>query len=347
MRLSEFNYYLPKKLIAQKPIQPRDHSHLMVLDRKKQKINHHHFFAIDKFFKRGDILVLNETKVFPARLYGKKLTGGKVEILLLRPELRKFQNPLEKNIWRIIDRSRLKTGQKIQFSKNLEAEIIKNLGPEKIIQFNQKGKKLAKLIYQLGKTPTPPYIKPKTQDLTLRKWYQTIYAQEIGSAAAPTAGFHFTKKLMEKLKKQGISFEKIILHIGRATFEPIKEKNLKNYQVPAELAIIDDKTCRNLNQAKKQGRRIIAVGTSTIRALEGFSRNGKIWPGEKFVNLFIYPGYQFQFIDALITNFHLPKSTNLVLVSALAGKKFILKAYQEAVRKKYRFYSFGDASFIF
>lgn len=346
LRLSEFDYYLPKKLIAQEPIISRDHSRLLVLDREKQKISHHYFFAIDKFLKKGDVLVLNETKVFPARLYGKKTTGGKVEIILLRPEAKNFQNPLRINLWRVIGRSRLKVGQTLIFSSNLKAEVLNDDHPEKIIKFNQSDQKLEKLIYQLGKTPTPPYLHPKIKDSVLRKSYQTVYAKNIGSAAAPTAGFHFTKELMQKLKKQGIIFEKIVLHIGRATFEPIKGENLPT-QLPSELAILDQKTSQRLNQAKKMGQRIIAVGTSTVRTLEGLAKKGKLYAAEKFIDLFIYPGYQFQFVDALITNFHLPKSSNLILVSAFAGKNFILKAYQEAVRKKYRFYTFGDAMFIY
>lgn len=346
MFLNEFDYYLPKNLIAQKPVKPRDHSRLLVLEREKQKISHHYFFDLDKFLNKGDVLVLNKTKVFPARFYGRKPTGGKVEIILLRPETKIFSHLLEKNIWYIIGRPKLKVGQKIRFSKELEGEIIKDLGKEKMIKFNQKGRKLTKLINQLGKTPLPPYIKAKIKNSFLKQKYQTVYAKEIGSAAAPTAGFHFTKRLIKKLKRQGIQFETITLHLGRATFEPIKGEKLPS-QLPSEWAKIDQKTSERLNQAKKEGRRIIAVGTSVVRTLEGFSKKGKLYSGEKFIDLFIYPGYQFQFVDALITNFHLPKSTNLILVSAFAGKELILKAYQEAIDKKYRFYSFGDAMFIF
>ncbi|MCX7778753.1 MAG: tRNA preQ1(34) S-adenosylmethionine ribosyltransferase-isomerase QueA [Patescibacteria group bacterium] len=346
MNLEDFNYSLPKNLIAQKLIYPRDHSRLMVLERKNKKIGHHYFFEIGRFLKEGDVLVLNRSKVFPARLHGRKTSGGRVEIILLRPEKKEFSQPLRENLWRVIGRPRLKVGQRLIFSSKLEAEIIKDLKPEKLIKFSQKGENLEKLIYQLGKTPTPPYIQPKIQDSVLRKQYQTVYAEEIGSAAAPTAGFHFTKKLIQKLKNQGVRFEKITLHIGRATFEPIKGEKIPD-AIPEEFAVIEKKTSQRLNQAKKEGRRIIAVGTTVVRTLEGFAKNGWLTAGKKFVDLFIYPGYQFKFIDGLITNFHLPRSTNLILVATFAGKNFLLKAYQEAVRKKYRFYTFGDAMFIF
>ncbi|MCX8015729.1 MAG: tRNA preQ1(34) S-adenosylmethionine ribosyltransferase-isomerase QueA [Patescibacteria group bacterium] len=344
MKLEEFNYYLPKEYIAQKPISPRDHSRLMVVNRKEKKISHHYFYEIEKFLQKGDVLVLNNSKVIPARLIGKKPeTGGRVEILLLRPETKKLTHYQWIKKWVVIGKPGLSEGQKIIFEKGLTAVVKKSVNYERVIEFNCHGEKLKKIIYQIGQAPTPPYIKRMSN----LKEYQTVYAKNLGSVAAPTAGFHFTPRLIKKLKAKGVVFKYITLHVGLGTFQPVKVDEIEKHKMHSEWAEIDKKTAAFLNQAKKSYKRIIAVGTTTTRALEGFAdKKGYLRFGQKFVDIFIYPGYQFKFIDALITNFHLPKSTLLMLVSAFAGKDLIFKAYQEAVKKKYRFFSFGDAMFI-
>lgn len=344
MKLEEFNYYLPKEYIAQKPISPRDHSRLMVVNRKERKISHHYFYEIEKFLQKGDILVLNNSKVIPARLIGKKPeTGGKVEILLLRPETKKLTHYQWTKKWIVIGRPGLSEGQKIIFEKDLTAVVKKSVNYERVIEFNCHGEKLKKIIYQIGQAPTPPYIKRMSN----LKEYQTVYAKNLGSVAAPTAGFHFTPRLIKKLKAKGVVFKYITLHVGLGTFQPVKVDEIEKHKMHSEWAEIDKKTAAFLNQAKKNQKRIIAVGTTTTRALEGFAdKKGHLRFGQRFVDIFIYPGYQFKFIDALITNFHLPKSTLLMLVSAFAGKDLIFKAYKEAIKKKYRFFSFGDAMFI-
>nr|MBT5942887.1 tRNA preQ1(34) S-adenosylmethionine ribosyltransferase-isomerase QueA [bacterium] len=344
MKLDDFNYNLPHKLIAQKSIKPRDHSKLMVISRKKKSIEDKRFFNILEYLNKGDVLVLNNTKVFPARLIGKrKDTGGKVEIFLL--------NSITSNKWHVlIGNKRKKVGQVISFAKDLECIIEKQVDESIwLVKFNKQGNILNKLIDDIGQVPTPPYInipEAKKKSKSLKEEYQTVYATNRGSVAAPTAGFHFTKSLINRLKKKGIKFEYVTLHVGFGTFEPIKIDNVKKHKMHSELAMIDKKTATSLNKAKKDNKRIIAVGTTTVRTLEAFSVKNKISSGSKQVTIFIYPGYKFKFVDALITNFHLPKSTLLMLVSAFSSRPFILKIYNIAVKKKYRFFSFGDAMFI-
>jgi len=344
LKLKEFDYRLPKEYIAQKPVYPRDHSKLMVVNQETGEISHYLFYQIEKFLKKGDVLVLNNTKVIPARLIGQKPeTGGKIEILLIRPQLKNLKDYRWSKRWIVIGRPGLKEGQKIIFPNGLKAEVKKVLNYERIIEFNCEAEKLKRVIYKIGQAPTPPYIKR----LSNLKEYQTSYAKHLGSVAAPTAGFHFTPRLIKKLKNKGIIFKYVTLHVGLGTFEPVKTENIEEHKIEAEWAEIDKKTAQFLNQAKKKGQKIIAVGTTTTRTLEGFSdKKNHLKSGQKFINLFIYPGYQFKFIDALITNFHLPKSTLLMLVSAFAGKELIFKAYNEAIKNHYRFFSFGDAMFI-
>lgn len=341
MKLADFDYKLPQELIAQKPISPRDHSKLMVLDKKKRSISHRHFFDLSDYLQKGDVLVLNNTKVFPARLIGnRKDTGGKVEIFLLRE--------IKKGEWEVlIGNLKNKLGQTVVFSKSLEAKIIKRVD-ESVwqVKFNKSDKAFDKILETLGQVPLPPYIKNNQAKSVLKKEYQTVFAEVKGSVAAPTAGFHFTKNLLAKLKKNGVQIEYVTLHVGLGTFQSVKESNILKHKMHSEWASVDAKTAKRLNQAKKAKQRIIAVGTTSARTLESFSKNQKIKLGHKWTNIFIYPGYKFQFIDGLITNFHLPKSTLIMLISALAGRNFILKAYQEAIKKRYRFYSFGDAMLI-
>ncbi len=270
-----------------------------------------------------------------------------MEVFLIQPNVKNLNNYKWGSEWIVIGSPKLNQGQKIVFNKGLKGEIIKVLGQERIIRFNKDGEVFKKIIFQIGQTPIPPYIKSPDKENKLQKEYQTVFAKYLGSVAAPTAGFHFTPKLLKQLQKQGIEIEYVTLHVGLGTFQPVKEENIKKHQMHSEWAMIDKATAKRLNQYKKNGQRIISVGTTACRTLESFSdKKGKLKAGAKFTDIFIYPSYKFRFIDGLITNFHLPKSTLLMLVSAFAGDKLIKKAYQEAIKKKYRFYSFGDAMLI-
>lgn len=348
MRTEEFDYYLPPEQIAQEPVVPRDHSKLLVVDRKNQIIEHKKFFyEIVDYLSSKDVLVFNDTKVVPARIRGKKIsTGGKVELLLLRPEGASFidfqQWPKR---WVAIGKPELKEGTEIEFGQGLRCRVKERKNYERVIEFNEQGEELKEHLLQIGEVPLPPYIKNPT-DLSFRN-YQTIYANKEGSVAAPTAGFHFTPELLKRIKELGVQIEYITLHIGLGTFLPVKTENIEDHQMHSEFFIIDKKTAESINKAKKEGKRIIAVGTTVVRALESSStEDGYLLPGQNWTTLFIYPGYKFKIVDSLITNFHLPRSTLLMLVCAFAGKELIFKAYQEALRRKYRFFSFGDAMFI-
>lgn len=347
MDISLFDYYLPKELIAQEPIEPRDNSRLMVLDRKHHTIDHTIFYKIIDYLNNNDVLVFNDSKVVPARLEGyKKITKGKVEILLERPlnkEAFDFTSWPAK--WYAIGKPELKIDQVIIFKNNLEAQIKEKHNYELVIEFNQDGEKLKNSLLLQGQIPLPPYIDSPTNKSFSN--YQTVYAQHEGSIAAPTAGFHFTKTLLEQLKEKGVQMEFIILHVGLGTFLPVKETKIEEHKMHSEYFVISPEVSARLNKAKFKGKRIISIGTTVTRVLETCADNNKeVKPGHGWTDLFIYPGYQFKFVDALITNFHLPKSTLLMLVAAFAGRDFIMQAYQEAVNKKYRFFSFGDAMFI-
>lgn len=361
MNLSLFNYNLPRELIAQTPKEPRDTSGLLVYDRNTGGIINDRFFNLPKYLRPDDVLVFNNTKVFPARLIMHKPTGGKIEIFLLKEvgggkwecliggKLKKIKNSVSSS--RVPSRS----GRWDLGLKNLKAIITGRVAESVwLIKFNLSEKKFCDFIEKYGETPLPPYIKTK-DSRKIRAEYQTIYAKTLGSVAAPTAGFHFTKKLLARLKKMGVAEEFVTLHVGLGTFQPVKTDQIEKHQMHAELAVLDKATCARLNLAKKQGRRIVAVGTTSARLLEAATdKNGKLKPIRKDVNIFIYPGYQFKFVDALVTNFHLPKSTLLMLVAAFlgqhknksAGIKIMQKIYTTAVKKKYRFYSFGDCMFI-
>ena len=341
VKLTEFNYELPEELIAQTPIEKRDESRLMILDRKKQTIEHKIFREVIDYLEPGDCLVRNNTKVLPARLYGKKETGAKVEFLLL--------NQIEKDIWECIVRpgNKLHVGAKVIFGEGiLEAEILETLpGGTRKVQFNYKGI-FNEILDEIGLMPLPPYIHEQLQN---KDRYQTVYAKYQGSAAAPTAGLHFTEELLKKIEQKGIKIANVTLHVGIGTFRPVKEENIEKHDMHSEHYYIKKEDVEKINQTKENGGKIIAVGTTSCRVLETIAdeKTGKVKEAEGDTKIFIYPGYKFKCIDGLITNFHLPESTLLMLVSALAGRKYILKAYNEAVKEKYKFFSFGDAMFIY
>ncbi|MFA6466641.1 MAG: tRNA preQ1(34) S-adenosylmethionine ribosyltransferase-isomerase QueA [Patescibacteria group bacterium] len=340
MKISLFDYNLPRALIAQSQIKPRDHSRLLILDRAKEKISHQHFYNLPEYLSANDVLVVNETKVFPARLYGHKSTGGQVEILLTE----KINN----STWlAMIGARNLKVGDSIYLADKLVAKIIKDIdGKIKQIKFNQVGKKLEAIIDSIGHTPLPPYIKIKDSS-KIKKDYQTIYARSLGSAAAPTAGLHFTNKVLQQLNKKGVKIFKVTLHVGLGTFAPVEVEDITKHKIHHEWASIDKNTVESLNKLKKQGKNIIAVGTTSARTLEAFAtKAGHLSSGSKWVDIYIYPGYKYKFVDDLITNFHLPKSSLLFMVAALASREQILKAYQKAIKLKYRFFSFGDGMLI-
>jgi len=362
MKLSLFDYNLPKELIAQKQIKPRDHSRLLILKSPTTSspavagvtppraggdtITHDYFYNLDKYLDSNDVLVFNDSKVMPARIRMYKETGGKVEVFLLKE--------LTAGKWEVMIGGKVvvKTRLRRRFAPRndsgfLKCEIIEKLDNGNwVVKFNLKGKKFREVLEKIGETPLPPYIKTKDSK-QIRKDYQTIYAHDEGSVAAPTAGLHFTKRVFEKLKKKGVKIEFVTLHVGLGTFQPVKTNEIEKHQMHAEYVVLDQATTKRLNNYKKEGKRIVAVGTTSCRVLEAMSlKNGKLKTGAKDVNIFIYPGYKFKFVDEMITNFHLPKSTLLMLVSALAGRENILKAYKLAVKKKYRFYSFGDGMII-
>lgn len=339
MNVSEFNYELPEELIAQVPIQKRDESRLMVLNRKEKTIEHKTFKDIVDYLKPGDVLVRNNTKVIPARLYGKKDTGANVEFLLL--------NRIEGDTWESIVRpgNKLHVGTKVIFGDGLlQAEILDTMpGGTRKVQFSYEGI-FNEILDKIGLMPLPPYIH---ETLKEKDRYQTVYAKYEGSAAAPTAGLHFTDELLEELSKKGVEIANVTLHVGIGTFRPVKEETVEAHEMHSEHFYIKKEDVEIINKAKKEGRRVIAVGTTSCRVLESIANEeGYVEEQERDTNIFIYPGYKFKCIDGLITNFHLPESTLIMLVSALAGKDYVMSAYNEAVKEKYRFFSFGDAMFI-
>lgn len=350
MDIALFDYVLPKEHIAQVPAEPRDASKLLVLDRKTKTFKHLIFKQIIDLLGANDVLVINESKVFPARLFGKKDSGQFAELLLLRP--------LGNNNWTAIGRPNLKIRQKIVFNEQSSAEVLaKTKSGELEIKITST-QNIDDLIDKQGHTPIPPYIDSSLSEADLRKKYQTVYAKNRGSAAAPTAGLHFTAELLEKLVNKGVQIEKVTLHVGLGTFQNLRPENIEAKKLHQEFYEVTSETADRLNQAKQAGKRIIAVGTTSARTLESAVVNGKIQAGSNSTQLFIFPPYQLQFVDALITNFHLPKSSLLMLVSSLVSypqtaDKFISfnqslvgQAYQEAISSNYRFFSFGDAMFI-
>lgn len=339
MKLSEFNYYLPEELIAQTPIEKRDESRLMVLDKETGQIEHKTFKDIINYLEPGDCLVRNNTKVIPARLYGKKETGANVEFVLLKN--------IEGDIWEAMVRpgNKLHQGAKVIFGDGLlKAEILDSLpdGTRKV-QFSYDGI-FNEILDKIGLMPLPPYIHESLKD---NDRYQTVYAKYDGSAAAPTAGLHFTNELLKQIEEKGIDIANVTLHVGIGTFRPVKEENIEEHHMHTEHYYIKEEDAEKINKAKKAGKRVIAVGTTSCRTIETIAdENGFVKACEGDTGIYIYPGYKFKCLDALITNFHLPESTLLMLVSALAGKENIMNAYEEAVKGKYKFFSFGDAMFI-
>ena len=341
MKVSDFNYNLPKELIAQVPIKNRDQSRLMVLDRKNKTIENKIFKDIIDYLEPGDCLVRNNTKVIPARLYGvKEETGANVEFLLLKR--------IEGDIWEVMVKpgKKLMPGARVNFGNGaLKAEILEKLdGGNRKVKFEYSGI-FNEILNEIGLMPLPPYIHEKLKETDR---YQTVYAKYEGSAAAPTAGLHFTDKLFEKLKEKGVEVANVTLHVGIGTFRPVKVENIEEHDMHSEHFYIKAEDAEKINKAKKEGHRVIAVGTTSCRVLESIAdENGYVKEVEGDTSIFIYPGYKFKCLDALITNFHLPESTLIMLVSALAGKDFIMQAYEEAVKEQYKFFSFGDAMFIY
>ena len=340
MKKSDFNFYLPERLIAQTPLEKRDNSKLLLLDKNNGHISHKHFFDLPEHLNEGDCLVLNNSRVLPARLIGARSTGGAVELVLLRD--------LGEGRWECLSRPGRKTkpGTKLQFGDGELKAVVEAVaeGGNRIIKFEYEGIFL-EVLERLGKMPLPPYIKEELSD---SERYQTVYSREPGSAAAPTAGLHFTRELLEDIAGRGINICFVTLHVGLGTFRPVKEDEIENHEMHSEFCVIPEDTARIVSQTKKAGGRVIAVGTTSCRTLESFARpDGSLQPCSGWTDIFIYPGYAFKCVDALVTNFHLPESTLIMLVSALAGRENVLGAYNTAVENEYRFFSFGDAMFIY
>ena len=340
MKTSDFYYDLPQELIAQDPLEDRSSSRLMHLSLKDGSIEHRHFTDVLDYMEEGDCLVINDTKVIPARLYGhKEETGALIEILLLKRR--------ENDIWECLVKpgKKARPGAKITFGNGiLKGEIIDVVDEgNSLIQFHYEGI-FEEILDQLGEMPLPPYITHKLKD---KNRYQTVYAKNEGSAAAPTAGLHFTKELLEKVKEKGVNIAHVTLHVGLGTFRPVKVDDVESHHMHSEFYIVEEDQAKLINDTKKAGKRVIAVGTTSCRTLESATgEDGILKSGSGWTEIFIYPGYHFKMIDALITNFHLPESTLVMLVSALAGKENIMHAYETAVQEKYRFFSFGDAMII-
>lgn len=338
MNTHDFYFDLPENLIAQKPIEPRDHARLLCLNKDTGEIKHSLFYDLPAFLHPGDALIINDSKVLPARLYGTRAdTGSRVEILLLEQK--------REGEWEIIGKpaKRLKKGKRFLFHPLLQGEIIQEMAEgRRLIRFFYQGN-FYEILEKIGQMPLPPYIKETLQD---HSQYQTVYAREIGSAAAPTAGLHFTDELLKRIRNKGIRIGKVTLHVGLGTFRPVQADRVEDHHMHAEHYDFPQETADLILQTKKAGKRVFAVGTTSCRTLETVGKTGKLRAMQGYTDIFIYPGYQFQVIDGLITNFHLPESTLMMLVSAFGGYSHIRRAYQEAIQQSYRFFSFGDAMLI-
>lgn len=341
MKTSDFNFELPQELIAQTPLERRDASRLLTLDKRTGEITHRHFYELPSLLRPGDCLVLNNSRVLPARLIGhREPGGGAVEIVLLIDR--------GERVWECLVRPgrKVKPGVRLSFGDGaLKAEVLEvKEGGNRLIRFEYEGIFL-ELLERLGKMPLPPYIKEELQDA---ERYQTVYSREIGSAAAPTAGLHFTKALLERIEAMGVRVCYVTLHVGLGTFRPVKAENITDHEMHSEFCMIPAETAEMINRTKQEGGRVICVGTTSCRTIESWAaEDGSLKECAGWTNIFIYPGYRFKVLDCLVTNFHLPESTLIMLVSALAGRKHVLAAYQQAVEERYRFFSFGDAMFIY
>ena len=337
MLVTDFDYDLPQELIAQHPMEPRDHSRLLVVDKKTGEIEHKHFYDLVNYLKPGDVLVFNDTRVIPARLHGTKDTGAHVEVFLLTRR--------DATDWEVLVRTgkKLQVGAKINFSDELSCEVIEHTDfGGRVVRFKYDGI-FEEILDRLGETPLPPYITAPLED---KERYQTVYNRERGSAAAPTAGLHFTKELLQKIKEIGCEEVFVTLHVGLGTFRPVSEAKIEDHKMHKEFYTVSQEAADAVNKAKAEGRRIIAVGTTAVRTLEAAGADGQLHAGSSWTNIFIYPGYKFRLVDDLVTNFHLPQSTLLMLVSTLSTREIMLQTYKKAVEEKYRFFSFGDAMFI-
>ncbi len=339
MKTSDFYFDLPEELIAQTPLERRDGSRLLTLDKATGETKHLHFFDLPSLLRPGDCLVLNDSRVLPARLFGRRSGGGACEVLLLIDRGEK--------VWECLVRpgKKLRTGAKITFGDGaLTAEVVGEVeGGNRLVRFDYEGIFL-EILEKLGKMPLPPYIKEELQD---GERYQTVYSRVVGSAAAPTAGLHFTKELLAQVESMGVKVCYVTLHVGLGTFRPVKAEHLDEHEMHSEYCVISQETADVINQTKAEGGRVICVGTTSCRTIESWANeDGTMEPKAGWTNIFIYPGYRFKVLDGLVTNFHLPESTLIMLVSALAGREPVLSAYEEAVRERYRFFSFGDAMFI-
>ena len=339
MKTSDFDFYLPEELIAQTPLERRDASRLLTLDKHTGQTEHHHFYELPQFLRPGDCLVLNNSRVLPARLIGHRPTGGVCEVLLLTDK--------GEGLWECLVRpgKKLRPGAQVIFGEGrLTATVEGELSDGKrLVRFHYEGIFL-EILEQLGKMPLPPYIKEELQD---QERYQTVYSRELGSAAAPTAGLHFTQELLEKIRAKGVKTAFVTLHVGLGTFRPVKAEEVLEHHMHSELCMMNEQTARILNETKAGGGRIVCVGTTSCRTLESLvNDDGTFEAKSRWTDIFIYPGYQFKAMDALITNFHLPESTLVMLVSAFAGREHVLNAYRIAVENRYRFFSFGDAMYI-
>ncbi len=336
MKTSDFDYFLPEELIAQTPIEPRDNSRLLIYQKETEELTHAHFKDILSYLKKGDVLVRNNTRVLPARMFAYTENGGKVEILLLKR--------FDLKTWEVLVKpgKKARTGKTLTISNELKLKVIGNIeesGSRKV-EFIYEGV-FEDIISRLGEMPLPPYITEKLKD---KERYQTVYSKTDGSAAAPTAGLHFTPELLEKLKEKGVIIVDVLLHVGLGTFRPVKEEDVTKHHMHSEYFEISKEACDIINTAKKEGRRVIAVGTTSVRTLESaVNENGELVPQKGNTEIFLYPPYKFKIADGLITNFHLPKSTLIMLVACLVGKDKILDIYKTAVEERYRFFSFGDA----
>lgn len=339
MKTSDFYYDLPQELIAQTPLQRRDASRLMVLDKTTGAIQHRHFYDLPEYLRPGDCLVLNDSRVLPARLIGHRPTGGAAEILLLVDK--------GDNVWECLVRpgKKLRTGATVTFGDGQLTAEIQEVLPDgnRLVKFHYQGIFL-EVLEELGRMPLPPYIKEELQD---QERYQTVYSKVVGSAAAPTAGLHFTPALLEQIQAMGVRLCYVTLHVGLGTFRPVKAEEIEDHDMHSEYCVISPEAAELITETKRSGGRVVCVGTTSCRTVESFANeDGTMDPHAGWTNIFIYPGYRFKCLDALVTNFHLPESTLLMLVSALAGREHILHAYEEAVRERYRFFSFGDAMLI-